>query len=63
VDLTDENAVPSYMKISGKVLHLRRLGMTYAGIAEHLGVNVWMAERAARWGKTHLKRRESTSPY
>lgn len=33
VDLTDEDAVPVYMKISEKVLHLRRLGMAYAGIA------------------------------
>jgi hypothetical protein len=47
VNLTDEDAVPVYMKISEKVLHLRRLGMTYAAIAERLGVNLWMAKRAA----------------
>ena len=63
MNLTDEDAVPIYMKISEKVLHLRRLGMSYANIAERLQVNLWMAKRAARWGKTHLKRRESTSPY
>ena len=50
MDLTDEGAVPVYMKISEKVLHLRRLGMAYPSIAEHLGVNLWMAKKAARWG-------------
>jgi hypothetical protein len=50
VDLTDKGAVPIYMKISEKVLHLRRLGMCYASIAERLGVNLWMAKKAARWG-------------
>jgi hypothetical protein len=53
VVLTDEDAVPAYIKISEKVLHLRRLGMPYASIAKRLGVNLWMAKRAARWGKTH----------
>jgi hypothetical protein len=53
MDLTDEDAVPAYMKISEKVLHLLRLGMSYASIAERLGVNLWMAKRAARWGKIH----------
>jgi len=28
VDLIDEDAVPNYKKISEKVIHLRRLGMT-----------------------------------
>jgi hypothetical protein len=42
VNLTDEEAVPTYLKISEKVLHLRRLGMPYSNIAERLGVNVWM---------------------
>jgi DNA-directed RNA polymerase specialized sigma24 family protein len=51
VDLTDEDVVPAYMKISEKVLHLRRLGMTYADIAERLGVNLWMVKKAAHWGK------------
>jgi len=50
VDLTDEDAVPTYMRMSDKVLHLRRLGMTYANIGERLGVNLWMAKKAARWG-------------
>jgi len=50
VDLTDEDAIPIYMKISKKVLHLRRLGMTYTSIAEHLDVNIWMAKKAARRG-------------
>jgi len=50
VDLTDEDAVPIYMRISDKVLHLRRLGMTYTNIAERLGINPWMAKKAARWG-------------
>jgi len=49
VNLTDEDAIPAYIKVSEKVLHLRRLGMTYPGIAERLGVNLWMAKKAARW--------------
>jgi len=53
VDLADNDAVPFYMKISKKVVHLRRLGMTYASIADSLGVNLWMAKKAGRWGKTH----------
>ena len=52
VDLTDEDAVPTYMKISEKVLHLRRLGMPYGNIAERLGVNVWMAKKAVRWARS-----------
>jgi len=51
MDLTNEDAVPIYMKISEKVLHLRRLGMPYATIAERLKINLWMAKRAARWAK------------
>jgi len=50
VDLTNEDAVPVYMRISDKVLHLRRLGITYTNIAERLGINPWMAKKAARWG-------------
>ena len=50
VGLTDEDAIPIYMRISDKVLHLRRLGMTYTNIAERLGVNPWMAKKAAWWG-------------
>ena len=50
INLTDEDAIPAYMKISEKVLHLRRLGMPYATIAERLKINLWMAQRAARWG-------------
>jgi len=50
VDLTDEDAIPIYMRISDKVLHLRRLGMPFTSIAEHLGINPWMAKKAARWG-------------
>jgi hypothetical protein len=52
VALTDEDTVPTYVKTTDKVLHLRRLGMTYASIAECLGINLWMAKRAARWAKT-----------
>jgi len=52
MDLTDEDAIPIYMRISDKVLHLRRLGMTYINIAERLGINPWMAKKAARWGNT-----------
>ena len=55
VALRDENAIPVYMKVSEKVLHLRRLGMLYTSIAEHLGVNLWMAKKAARWGKTQFR--------
>jgi hypothetical protein len=50
VNLTEEDAIPIYMKISEKVLHLRRLGISYANIADRIGVNLWMAKRAARWG-------------
>jgi hypothetical protein len=50
VDLMDTDAVPVYMKISEKVLHLRKLGMAYTRIAEHLGINLWMVKKAARWG-------------
>jgi hypothetical protein len=25
--------------------------MSYTSIAEHLGVTLWMAKKAARWGK------------
>jgi hypothetical protein len=50
VNLTDEDAVPVYM--TEKVLHLRRLGMPYDAIADRLGVNLWMAKKAARWGRT-----------
>ena len=52
IDLRDDDAVPVYMKNSEKVLHLRSLGMTYATIADRLGVNLWMAKKAARWGRT-----------
>jgi hypothetical protein len=50
MNLTDEDAIPIYMRISDKVLHLRRLGITYTNIAERLGVNPWTAKKAARWG-------------
>jgi hypothetical protein len=63
VALTDLDAVPTYVKISEKVMHLHRLGMPYATISERLKINLWMAHRAARWGKARHKRRESTSPY
>jgi hypothetical protein len=52
VGLTDEDALPAYMKIAEKVFHLRRLGMPYASIAECLEINLWMAKKATRWGKT-----------
>jgi DNA-directed RNA polymerase specialized sigma24 family protein len=61
VDLTDGDIVATHMKISEKVLHLRRLGMTYASIAERLGVNLWMAKRAARLGKAHQEKRKRSS--
>ena len=50
MDLTDEDAFPIYMKISEKEVHLRRLGLEYPNIAERLGINPWMAKKAARWG-------------
>ncbi|OGP78893.1 MAG: hypothetical protein A2Z26_01205 [Deltaproteobacteria bacterium RBG_16_66_15] len=61
MDLTDEDAVPSYMKISEKVLHLRRLGMSYTSIADRLGINLWMAKKAARWGKSNQEMRKCVS--
>jgi len=61
VDLADEDATPIYMKISEKVLHLRRLGMPYARIAERLGVNLWMAKKAARSGRSRHNRGKNLS--
>ncbi len=58
MDLTDEDAIPIYMKVSEKVLHLRRLGMTYPSICEHLGVNRWMALRATRWAKDGYRKNQ-----
>ena len=55
------DVVPIYMKISEKVLHLRRLGMPYATIADRLKINLWMAQRAARWGKAHHNSRKNLS--
>lgn len=52
VDLTDGEAVPTYVQVSGKVLHLRRLRMDYASICKQLGINRWMALKAVRWSKT-----------
>jgi hypothetical protein len=43
-ELRDVNAIPAYRKVSEKVLHLRRLGMSCTNIAKHLGVNLWMAK-------------------
>jgi DNA-binding CsgD family transcriptional regulator len=50
LDLIGADAVPIYMKISEKVLHLRGLGMSSTSIAERLGINPCMAKKAARWG-------------
>jgi len=61
VDLTDEAAVQKYIKIAERVLHLRRLGMTYATIAERLGVNMWMVKKAARWGMSNHNRKVGIS--
>jgi len=52
VELTNDVAIPISMSISDKVLRLRRLDMTYTNIAERLGINPWMAKKAARWGNT-----------
>jgi hypothetical protein len=52
MDLRDEDAIPAYVRISEKVLHLRRLGMTYTNIAKRLGINLWMAKKAAGRGRT-----------
>jgi hypothetical protein len=32
--------------------------MPYTSIAEHIGVNLWMAKKAAQWGKSHRDRRK-----
>jgi len=61
VDLTDEDVVPIYMKISEKVLHLRRLGISYTRIADRLGINLWMAKKSAHWGKTNQLGRKNPS--
>ncbi len=63
VDLTDADAIPVYMKISEKVLHLRRLGMSYASIADRLGVNLWMAKKAARLGNIEEKILAASNEY
>jgi len=62
VNLTDEDAIPIYMRISDKVLHLRRLGMTYTNIAERLGINPWMAKKAARWGNIRVRAAHAFAP-
>ncbi len=59
MDLRDEDAVPIYKKKSDKVLHLRRLGIPYANIAERLGINVWMIKKAARWGKAQTSKAQT----
>jgi hypothetical protein len=61
VDLLDADAVPIYMKISEKVLHLRRLGMSYTRIADRLGINLRMAKKAAKGGKTNQPGRKNPS--
>ncbi|MFZ2223547.1 MAG: hypothetical protein WAV26_02545, partial [Candidatus Deferrimicrobium sp.] len=53
VDLRDGDAVPVYVRIAEKVVHLRRLGMSYTSIADRLGVNLWMAKKSAHCGKTN----------
>ena len=53
MELTDEETIPIYMRISDKVLHLRRLGMSYIRIADRLGVNLWMAKKSVHRGKTN----------
>jgi hypothetical protein len=60
VDLTDMDAIPAYRKVSEKVLHLSRLGMTYPSIAERLGINPRMAKKAARWGTISRKHRQDS---
>lgn len=59
VNLTDEDAVPTYVKISDKVLHLRRLGMPYTNICERLKINRWMAMRAVHWSKSPRNRADT----
>jgi hypothetical protein len=61
VDLTNVDAIPADIRISEKVIHLRRLGMTYTSISERLGVNVWMAKRATHWGKVYQEKRKGYS--
>jgi hypothetical protein len=51
VDLTDDGAVPAYVRISEKVLHLRRSGMKYDGTCERLGINRRMAMSAVHWAR------------
>jgi len=46
------------MKISEKVLHLRRLGIPYAIIGERLGINRWQAMRAFRWAKDGYRKNQ-----
>ena len=63
MDLMDKDAVPVYMKISATVLLLLGMGMAYTSIAERLGINLWMAKRAARWGKIHQKAKKNPFRY
>jgi hypothetical protein len=51
VELRDEASVPVYMKISEKVLHLRRLGMPYTSIAERLEVQPVDGEKSCSLGQ------------
>lgn len=62
MNLTDEDAIPVYIKISEKVLHLRRLGIPFTGIAERLGINPWMAKKAARWGNIRVRAAHTFAP-
>jgi len=52
LDITDKDAVPIYIIIAEKIIHLRSLGMSYASICERLNVNRWMALKAVKWART-----------
>jgi len=45
VDLTDEDAVRTDIKIAGNACYLYTLGMTYTDNAKQLGVKLWMAKK------------------
>ena len=52
VALTDEDAFPAYVKTSEKVLHLRRLGIAFPGIAERLGDNFVDGQKSGPVGQS-----------
>lgn len=50
VSLVDEAAVPLYVQLGERAVHLRELGMTYREIGNALGVDHKLASKSVAWG-------------